>query len=218
MRGFYGEACYRVLSGTRAGDVGLFTRYENFDTQYRMPDGYLPLKEFDRDAFVIGSDLLARSRHRDQGGLLDRQEPELGHRRSQLVQCRSWMVVLMTRIFTRFNIVVTVMGLVAAFGGAAIAARQQQPQVVEISVERFSFTPSEFKVKAGQPVEIRLRSDDTDHGFRILGHRRQRHGSETRQRRGDGGVRAAEARPLVFECSKLCGAGHSFMRGTLIAE
>jgi hypothetical protein len=55
MRGFYSEASYRVLSGTRAGDVGVFTRYENFDTQYRMPDGYLPLKEFDRDAFVIGS-------------------------------------------------------------------------------------------------------------------------------------------------------------------
>ena len=41
--------------------------------------------------------------------------------------------------------------------------------MVEISVERFSFTPSEFRVKAGAPVEIRLRSDDTDHGFRIVG-------------------------------------------------
>ena len=111
MRGFYGEAAYRVLSGHVLGDVGVFTRYENFDTQYRMPDGYLPLKEFDRDAFVIGGNVLARSRHRDQSGLLDRQEPELGHRRSQLVQSRSWMVVLMTRIFTRFDIAVTVMGL-----------------------------------------------------------------------------------------------------------
>ena len=41
--------------------------------------------------------------------------------------------------------------------------------MVDITVERFSFTPSEFRVKAGAPVEIRLRSDDTDHGFRILG-------------------------------------------------
>jgi hypothetical protein len=54
MRGFYGEASYRVVSGAR-GEVGVFTRYENFDTQFRMPEGYLPLKEFDRDAVVVGA-------------------------------------------------------------------------------------------------------------------------------------------------------------------
>ena len=31
-----------------------FVRYENFDTQFRMPAGFLPLKEFDRDALVMG--------------------------------------------------------------------------------------------------------------------------------------------------------------------
>ena len=41
--------------------------------------------------------------------------------------------------------------------------------MVEISAERFTFTPSEIRVKAGDPVEIRLHSDDTDHGFRIIG-------------------------------------------------
>ena len=50
LRGFYGEAGYRVVSGARIGDVGVFARYENFDTQFRMPDGYVPLEEFDRDA------------------------------------------------------------------------------------------------------------------------------------------------------------------------
>jgi hypothetical protein len=29
-------------------------RYENFDTQFRMPDGVLPLKQFDRTAWVFG--------------------------------------------------------------------------------------------------------------------------------------------------------------------
>lgn len=55
LRGFYLESGYRLLSGTRIGDVGGFIRYENFDTQYRMPNGYVPLKEFDRDAWVIGA-------------------------------------------------------------------------------------------------------------------------------------------------------------------
>jgi hypothetical protein len=54
LRGFYGEAGYRVISGASYGDIGLFARYENFDTQFRMPTGYLPLEEFDRDGLVFG--------------------------------------------------------------------------------------------------------------------------------------------------------------------
>jgi hypothetical protein len=55
LRGAYVEGSYRVLSGRRFGDVGVFTRYENFDTQKKMPEGYLPLQEFDRDAWVVGA-------------------------------------------------------------------------------------------------------------------------------------------------------------------
>jgi hypothetical protein len=35
-------------------DLVVFTRYENFDTQFRMPSGGIPLPEFDRDAWVAG--------------------------------------------------------------------------------------------------------------------------------------------------------------------
>jgi hypothetical protein len=54
LRGFYGEAAYRLWNGGAPRDLVGFLRYENFDTQFRMPDGFLPLKEFDRDAFVTG--------------------------------------------------------------------------------------------------------------------------------------------------------------------
>lgn len=54
LRGFYGEASYRVWDRGPARDLVVFTRYENFDTQHRMPAGYVPLKEFDRDAWVTG--------------------------------------------------------------------------------------------------------------------------------------------------------------------
>ena len=54
LLGFYGEGGYRVISGASYGDVGLFARYEKFDTQFRMPAGYLPLEEFNRDALVFG--------------------------------------------------------------------------------------------------------------------------------------------------------------------
>jgi hypothetical protein len=54
LRGFYGEAAYRVWAAGVSRDLVAFLRYENFDTQFRMPAGFLPLKEFDRDAFIMG--------------------------------------------------------------------------------------------------------------------------------------------------------------------
>jgi DtxR family Mn-dependent transcriptional regulator len=55
LRGVSLEGSRRVLAGTRLGEIGGFVRYENFDTQYRMPAGYVPLREFDRDAWVFGA-------------------------------------------------------------------------------------------------------------------------------------------------------------------
>jgi DtxR family Mn-dependent transcriptional regulator len=55
LRGFSLEGSRRFLTGSRVGEVGGFVRYENFDTQYRMPTGYVPLLEFDRDAWVVGA-------------------------------------------------------------------------------------------------------------------------------------------------------------------
>jgi hypothetical protein len=55
LRGGYAEAGYRVIEGQRWGDVGVFARYENFDTQFRMPAGDAPILALDRDAWVVGA-------------------------------------------------------------------------------------------------------------------------------------------------------------------
>lgn len=54
MRGFYLEGAAHVLPSSWHHDLVLFHRYENFDTQFEMAPGFLPLGEFDRDAFVTG--------------------------------------------------------------------------------------------------------------------------------------------------------------------
>ena len=54
IRGLYVEGSYFVMPQPAPREVALFLRYENFDTQYRMPPGFQPLKEFDRDAWVFG--------------------------------------------------------------------------------------------------------------------------------------------------------------------
>ncbi len=102
-------------------------------------------------------------------------------------------------------------------GSAWVTSARGQAQVVEITAERFSFTPSQVRVKAGVPVEFHLRSDDTDHGFHIIG-------TDVRlkiPKRGRG-VATVTFEPAAgrytFECSEICGAGHGFMRGTIVAE
>ena len=92
------------------------------------------------------------------------------------------------------------------------------PRVVRIRAERFAFTPSEIRVAAGETVEFRIRSDDTAHGFRITG-------TDTdivipKRGQGETTVVFAGAKPgrYAFECSQMCGAGHSFMRGVIIVK
>lgn len=55
LRGFYVEGAYRVWDGGPARDLAVFVRHENFDTQFRMAEGFTPLEEFDRTAWIVGA-------------------------------------------------------------------------------------------------------------------------------------------------------------------
>lgn len=105
--------------------------------------------------------------------------------------------------------------------GLAVSARQADapaPRVVRISAERFTFTPSEVTVPPGTVIEFHLRSDDTAHGFRILGQAIDV--TIPKRGRGEATVRFTPPEPgtYTFECSRMCGAGHSFMRGTIAVK
>lgn len=54
MRGFYLEGGANILPSWLHHDLVPFYRYENFDTQFDMPEGFFPLKQFDRSAHVFG--------------------------------------------------------------------------------------------------------------------------------------------------------------------
>jgi cytochrome c oxidase subunit 2 len=101
----------------------------------------------------------------------------------------------------------------------AASGHQSSPEnvkVIDIVAERFSFTPSEITIDAGASVELRLRSEDTDHGFRLRGPD-PINVIIPKRGRGDARVKLVIDQPgaYVFECSHVCGAGHGFMRGTL---
>ena len=100
----------------------------------------------------------------------------------------------------------------------ADAGADGERRVVRILAERFSFTPSEIRVPRGVVLELRIRSDDTMHGFRIVG--RNVNLLVPKRRQGEAVVvfEAVENGRYEFECSRLCGAGHNFMRGAIVVE
>jgi cytochrome c oxidase subunit 2 len=95
---------------------------------------------------------------------------------------------------------------------------QPSPRKVTIEAERFNFTPSRIKVAVGEEIEIHLRSADTSHGFTVD----SADISVTIPKRGQGEtvVRFVAQTPgrYAFECTRMCGAGHHFMRGEIVVE
>ena len=99
-----------------------------------------------------------------------------------------------------------------------LGSSMQTPRVIKVSAERFAFTPSEIVVEKGTVIEFHLTSDDTDHGFRIVG--TEVNAEIPKRRRGETVVKfvADTEGHFVIECSKPCGAGHTAMRATLIVK
>lgn len=111
------------------------------------------------------------------------------------------------------RLIVFACALVALGAGQSPAA--PDTRVIRIRAERFSFTPSEIRMTAGETVSFRIRSDDTAHGFRIVG-------TDTdivvpKRGRGETTVvfTAKSEGEYEFECNQMCGAGHDFMRGVI---
>ncbi len=118
----------------------------------------------------------------------------------------------------RMLVVLPLLLLTGTPSRSAGLAQLASPRVVEINAERFQFWPSRIVVSEGEEVELRLRSDDTIHGFRIVGF-----GTNLEiPKRGHGYAvtRFTGSRPgrYTFECNRLCGAGHNFMRGVIIVR
>ena len=129
------------------------------------------------------------------------------------------MVVLMGKSL-RAEVLLAFAVVVCLFAPGSIHGRAQAPEtkVLEIDAERFSFTPSELRMTTGTTIELRIRSHDTNHGFRILG--TDVNAIVPKSGQGTATVTFRPEKPgrYVFECSKLCGAGHSFMRGVIVVS
>jgi len=119
---------------------------------------------------------------------------------------------------------ILLLALVMALGPHDLKALKPQnlntsePRVIRVSAERFAFTPSEITVEKGTTIEFHLTSEDTDHGFRIIG--TDVDVEIPKRRRGETIVKytADTAGRFVIECTRPCGAGHTAMRAMLIVK
>jgi cytochrome c oxidase subunit 2 len=102
----------------------------------------------------------------------------------------------------------------------ALATHAQAPsaKIIRVSAERFAYWPSEITVEQGTVIEFHLTSDDTDHGFRIIG--TEVDVQIPKRRRGETVVKytADAIGRFIIECSRPCGAGHTSMRATLVVK
>jgi cytochrome c oxidase subunit 2 len=108
-------------------------------------------------------------------------------------------------------------GLVAvALLGRAPFTRAQEPRVMIIEAKRFAFSPSEVRLKVGEPVTIRIHSADVTHGLymKALGIDAEIEPGKTIEVSFTPGA----AGRFTAICDHFCGAGHGNMHMAFIVE
>lgn len=115
---------------------------------------------------------------------------------------------------TRSLFIVAALICAATIPGTAQPARR----VVEVTAERFEFWPSRITVDPGEEIELRITSEDTIHGFRVVGGDVNLEVPKRGKGRAVAIFRAGEPGRHTFECNRMCGAGHHFMRGEIIVR
>ena len=103
------------------------------------------------------------------------------------------------------------LALVAALIGAATPER-----VIQVTAEKFKFTPAVVELKVGEAVVIELTSLDRKHGFQIPDLKIDENiepGKVTRVR-----IVPVKAGTFEFHCDVFCGSGHEEMTGEIVVK
>ena len=104
-----------------------------------------------------------------------------------------------------------------AAGDSRPSAQTTEPRVIEITVRRFAFEPSEVEATVGEKLQLVVRSADGVHGLEI-----KKFKIKKEIPRGGEPVTidftATEEGNFPILCSEYCGNGHNDMSGMLIVR
>jgi cytochrome c oxidase subunit 2 len=86
---------------------------------------------------------------------------------------------------------------------------------IEVVAHKFAFEPARIEVKAGEPVEITFRSQDTKHGFvsKELGLEKV---VFTKDEPATVTFTPKTPGTYHFKCARFCGLGHGKMKGEIV--
>jgi len=98
---------------------------------------------------------------------------------------------------------------------AVTVAAAAETRKIEVVARKYSFEPSRIELKAGEPVEITFRSEDTKHGFasKELGLEKVVFSKDEPAK-----VSFTPDKPgtYSFKCARFCGMGHGKMKGEIV--
>jgi cytochrome c oxidase subunit 2 len=103
--------------------------------------------------------------------------------------------------------------LSAMLATANVAA---QEKVIQVTAEKFKFTPAVIEMKLGQPVVLELTTLDRKHGFQVPDLKIDESiepGKVTRVR-----IVPDKAGTFPFHCDVFCGSGHEEMAGEIVVK
>jgi cytochrome c oxidase subunit 2 len=109
--------------------------------------------------------------------------------------------------------------VIAFILAAALAAPAPAPaaeKVIQVTAERFRFTPGTIHLKVGEAVVLEISSLDRKHGFAVPDLNIDESieaGKVTRVR-----IVPAKAGTFDFHCSVFCGSGHEEMAGQIVVD
>jgi len=83
------------------------------------------------------------------------------------------------------------------------------PKMIELKAKRFAFTPGEITLKKGEPVVLRLSTEDVTHGLYLkqLGI----NAAIEPGKASDVAITPQQTGNFVAKCNHFCGSGHSNM-------
>ena len=107
-------------------------------------------------------------------------------------------------------------GSFAAVLAAASSDVAAQEKIIQVTAEKFKFTPAVIELKLGEPVVLELTTLDRKHGFQIADLNIDESiepGKVTRVR-----ISPAKAGTFLFHCPAFCGSGHEEMAGEIVVK
>src|SRR5271170_2483708 len=102
---------------------------------------------------------------------------------------------------------------VASFVVPGFASTSDVPVTINVSVKRFAYEPSQITLKKGEPVVIKLTTEDVAHGLKF-----KELNLNTKVEKGKTAELAftpTQTGDFVGHCSVFCGSGHGSMTLTL---